>query len=137
MAKEMMNNILVSKKFPKLWRKSKVIAILKPCKDSSLPKSYRPISLLCYTYNVLGFRAGKSCTNQLLNLTQYIEDGYEKNFTTCTVFVDLFAAYDTVNHRVLLTQLYGMTEDDEFTKRIGSMMSNRRLYIERNGKKSR
>ena len=46
--KEIMNNILVSKKFPKLWRKSKVIAILKPGKDSSLPKSYRPISLLCH-----------------------------------------------------------------------------------------
>ena len=59
-------------------------------KDSSLPKSYRPIALLCHTYklhermilNLLnpitehtinkeqaGFRAGKSCTRQLLNLT--------------------------------------------------------------------
>ena len=33
--KEMMNNILVSKKFPMLWHKSKLIAILKPVKDSS------------------------------------------------------------------------------------------------------
>ena len=54
-----------------------------------------------------GFRAGKSCTSQLLNLTQYIEDGYEKSLTTGTVFVDLSAAYDTVNHRVLFTKLYG------------------------------
>ena len=46
--KEMMNNILVSKKILKLWRKSKVIAILKPDKDSSITKSYRPISL-CVT----------------------------------------------------------------------------------------
>ena len=52
--KEMMNNILVSKKFiPKRWRKSKVIAILKLGKDSSLPKNYRPISLLCHTYKFL------------------------------------------------------------------------------------
>ena len=98
--KEMMNNVLVSKKFPKLWRKSKVIVILKPGKDSSLPKSYRPISLLCHTYKLLermilnrmnpitehtiikeqaGFRAAKSCTSQLLKLTQYIEDGYAKS----------------------------------------------------------
>ena len=47
------------------------------------------------------------------------------------------AAYDTVNHRVLLTRRYGMTEDAEFTKLIGSMMRNRRFYVELNGKKSR
>ena len=51
--------------------------------------------------------------------------------------MDLSAAYDTVNHRVLLTKLYGMTEDAEFTKLIGSMMINRRFYVEINGKKSR
>ena len=79
-----------------------------------------------------GFRAGKSCTSQLLNLTQYIEDGYEKSLTTGTVYVDLSAAYDTVSHRVLLTKLYGMTEDAEFTKLIGSMMRNRRFYVELN-----
>ena len=36
----MMNSILKSHEFPKLWRKSKVISILKPGKDSALPKSY-------------------------------------------------------------------------------------------------
>jgi hypothetical protein len=35
------NNIL-----PKLWRETKVIAILKPGKPKYDPKSYRPISLL-------------------------------------------------------------------------------------------
>ena len=58
-------------------------------------------------------------------------------FATGTVFVDLSAAYDTVNHRVLLTKLYGMTEDTEFTKLIGSMMRNRRFYVKLNGKKRR
>ena len=85
---QMMNSILKTQKFPKLWRKSKVIAILKPGKDSTLPKSYRPISLLCHTYKLFermilnrlnplietmiidqqaGFRPGKSTTGQLLN----------------------------------------------------------------------
>ena len=57
----------------------------------------------------------------MLNLTQYIEDGYEKILATDNVFVDLSAAYDTVNHIVLLTKLYGMTEDAEITQLIGSM----------------
>ena len=60
-----------------------------------------------------------------------------KSLTTGTVFVALSAAYETVNHRVLLTKLYGMTEDDEFTKLIGSMMRTQRFYVELNGKKSR
>ena len=51
--------------------------------------------------------------------------------------MDLSAAYDTVNHRLLLTKLYGMTEDVEFTILIGSMMRNRRFYVELNGEKSR
>ena len=63
----------------------------------------------------------------MLNLTQYMEDGYVKSLTSGPIFVDLSAAYDNVNHRVLLTKLYGMTEDAEITKFIRSMMRNRRF----------
>ena len=45
----MLNVCFTGNKFPKIWRQSKIIAILKPGK---------------------GFRTGKSCTSQLLNLTQ-------------------------------------------------------------------
>ena len=45
-----------------------------------------------------GFRPGKSCTSQLLNLTQHIEDGSQRGMITGAAFVDLFSAYDTVNH---------------------------------------
>ena len=86
--------------------------------------------------DLAGFRAGKSCRSQQLNLTQYIEDGNKNSLTTGTVFVELSAAYDTVNHRVLLTKLYGMTENADFTKLIKSMMCNRQFYVELNGKKS-
>ena len=99
-------------KIPTIWGQSKIIAILKPGKDSSIPKNYRPISLLCHMYRLYeiilnriapaiaqhlikeqaGFRSGKSCTSQLLNLTQHIEDGYEEGMITGTAFVDLSAA---------------------------------------------
>ena len=42
----MLNKCFVENKIPTLWRQSKIIAILKPGKDSAIPKSYRPISLL-------------------------------------------------------------------------------------------
>ena len=113
----MQNKCFMENKILTLWRQSKIIAILKPGKDSAIPKSYRPISLLYHTYKLYermilnriaptieqhlikeqaGFRPDKSCTSQLLNLTQYIEDGYQESMITGIDFVDLSAAYDTV-----------------------------------------
>ena len=83
-----------------------------------------------------GFRPGKSTTGQLLNLTQHIEDGYERGVVTGTVFVDL-SAYDTISHKLLLNKIYRMTSDIKFTDLIGNMLSNRRYFVELNGQKSR
>ena len=51
-----------------------------------------------------GFRPGTSTTGQLLNLTQHIEDGYERGVVTGTVFVDISAAYDTINRPQATTE---------------------------------
>ena len=48
----MLNKCFMENKIPTLLRQSKIIAILKPGKDSAIPKSYRPIALLCYTYKL-------------------------------------------------------------------------------------
>lgn len=47
------------------------------------------------------FIVGKLCTGQILNLTQNIENEYEKKLVTGAVFIDLSAAYDTIYHRIL------------------------------------
>ena len=39
-------------RIPKIWRQSKIIAILTPGKNSAIPKSYRPASLLCHMYKL-------------------------------------------------------------------------------------
>ena len=154
----MLNICFMENKIPTIWRQSKIIAILKPGKDSSIPKNYRPISLLCHTYKLYermilnriaptieqhlikeqaGFRSGKSCTSQLLNLTQHIEDGYEEGMITGTAFVDLSAAYDTVNHRLLIQKLYNTTLDSQLCRVIQNLMSDRRFYVELNNERSR
>ena len=102
-----LNTCFIENKIPKIWRQSKIIALLKPGKDSAIPKNYRPISLLCHTYKLYerlilnrvsplleqhlikeqaGFRPGKSCTSQLLNLTQHIEDGYQRGMIKIVQF---------------------------------------------------
>ncbi|XP_030839466.1 uncharacterized protein LOC756419 [Strongylocentrotus purpuratus] len=129
-----------------------------PGKDAASPKSYRPISLLCHTYKLFGrlilnriapfvdehlipeqagFRPGKSCTGQLLNLTQFIEDGYESKLITGAAFVDLSAAYDTVNHRILTRKIFELTKDVRLTGLIQTLLSNRRYFVVLNGNRSR
>ena len=154
----MLNVCFTGNKIPKIWRQSKIIAILKPGKDSAIPKNYRPISLLCHTYKLYermilnriapvikqclikehaGFRTGRSCTSQLLNLTQYIEDGYQRGMLTGAAFIDLSAAYDTVNHIILIQKLYNITQNSPLCRVIQNMLSSRRFYVELNNERSR
>uniref|UniRef100_A0A803SZ68 Reverse transcriptase domain-containing protein n=1 Tax=Anolis carolinensis TaxID=28377 RepID=A0A803SZ68_ANOCA len=152
------NQCLAHKQIPRAWRKTKIIAILKPGKDASNARNYRPISLLCHLYKVYermllnrlgpviepkliaqqaGFRPGKNCTGQILHLTEHIEEGYEKGCITGTVFVDLTAAYDTVQHRKMLHKVYHITRDFDFTKTVQTLLENRSFYVEFQGQKSR
>jgi hypothetical protein len=152
------NNCLENLNIPKVWRQSRIVALLKPGKDPNTAKNFRPISLLCQTYKLVeriilnrlsdyidsqlikeqaGFRPGKSTTGQLLNLTQHIEDGYEQKLITGTAFVDLSAAYDTVNHKLLLWKVYNITNDLLLTRFIRTLLENRRFYVCLGDKKSR
>ena len=47
------NNCLFQQMISKIWRRTKVVALLKPAKDCLEPKSYRPISLLSHLYKLL------------------------------------------------------------------------------------
>ena len=111
---------------------------------SAIPKSYRPISLLCHTYTLyermilnriaptieqhlikeqIDLRPGMSYTSQLLNLTQHIEDGYQESMITGTAFVDLSSAYDTVNHRLLIQKLFNITQGSTLCSVIWNILS--------------
>ena len=84
-----------------------------------------------------GFRSWASCTSQLLNLTQHIEDGYQRGMITGAAFVFLSTAYDTVNHRFLTQKLYNITQDSQLCRVLQNMLSNRRFYVELNNERSR
>ena len=161
------DDVLKKKKGPRVhkWLQTmlskcltEIIAILKPGKDSATPKSYRPISLLCHTYKLYerlimnrvtpllenhlikeqaGFRPGKLYTSQLFNLTQHIEDSYQRGMINGAAFVDLSAAYDTVNHRSLIQKLYGITQDSQLCRVLQNMLYNRRFYVELNNERNR
>ena len=74
---------------------------------------------------------------QLLNLTQHIEDVYQRGMITGSAFVDLSAAYDTVNPILLIRRLYEFTEDSQLCRVIQNMLLSRRFYVELNNDHSR
>lgn len=154
----LINNCITTFRIPKVWRKAHIVALLKPGKEPDDPKSFRPVSLLCHLFKVMermilnriteyidknlipqqaGFRPGKSCCSQILNLTQHIEDGYERNEITGIAFLDLSAAYDTVNHNRLTSKIYQVTKDFTLTMFLQCLLQNRRYYVSLNGKNSR
>lgn len=117
---------ITENRLPRAWRIAKIIALPKPGKDLNLAASYRPISLLSVCFKVLerlilqrisadvenilqveqaGFRKGRSTCDQVLALTTFIENGFQKTLKTGAVFLDLTAAYDTVWHTGLLVKI--------------------------------
>ena len=48
----MLNICSTENRIPKVWSQTNIIAILKPGKDSAIPKSYRTISLICHMYKL-------------------------------------------------------------------------------------
>ena len=71
------------------------------------------------------FRLRRSCTDQTIKPTQHIEDGFEKEMVTGAIFIDLSAAYDTINRRKLPLKLLEITNDSPLTKFTLTMLSNR------------
>ena len=137
-------------KIPKIWRRALVAAIPKPGKPMGDPKSYRPISLLCVPYKILekliyarveplidpllpkeqaGFHCGKSTVDQVVLLTQNIEDSFEAKKKAGAVFIDLTAAYDTVWHRGLTCKLLRLLLDKHMVKMIMELVRNRSFTL--------
>ena len=54
-----------------------------------------------------------------------------------TAFVDLSAAYDTVNHRLLIQKLFNITQDSTLCSVSRNLLSNKRFYVELNNERSR
>ena len=127
-----------------------MVAIPKPAKLVWDPRSYRSISLLCVPYKILerliyarveplidpllpkeqaGFRGGKSTVDQVVLLTQNIENSFEAKKKAGAVFIDLTAAYDTVWHRGLTYKLLRLLPDKHMVKMIMELVRNRSFTL--------
>ena len=89
-----------------------IYARVEPLIDPLLPKEQA------------GFRRGKSTVDQVVLLTQNIEDSFEAKKKAGAVFINLTAAYDTVWHRGLTCKLLRLLPDKHMVKMIMELFRN-------------
>ena len=153
-------NILVTSKYPDMWKLANVTPIFKKG-DKQLIKNYRPISLLpicgkafekivfnnLYRYlnannlitkNQSGFRPGDSTTNQLLYLVNEIHEAFEdsKSLEVRAVFLDIAKAFDKVWHNGLLFKLKQNGISGGLLKFFENYLHNRKQRVIINGYQS-
>jgi hypothetical protein len=113
------NEVLRRQYFPSVWKRARVVSILKPGKDPTLPSSYRPISLIDTTGKPfekillsrilreasdlgllrdeqLGFRPRHSTTLQLSRLVDRVNRNVDERRLIGADFLDVDKAFDTV-----------------------------------------
>ena len=141
------NKSLESGVLPMDWKSAIITAIFKKGSKSD-PNNYRPVSLTCVLCKLLesfvrdaivnhmidlslysecqhGFRKGRSCATQLLEVledcTKFMDEGNSFDI----IYLDFKKAFDSVPHKRLLIKLesYGITGN--VLKWVGSFLSNR------------
>lgn len=123
------NKIWTTGFYPEKWREATVIPILKDGKDRTETRNYRPISLTCCLSKIMekiinnrliwwletrnlicpdqsGFRKNHSTMDQIINLTDAVQENFEKNQHLVAVFFDLEKAFDMTWRFGILETLY-------------------------------
>ena len=144
--------------FPDKLKIAKVISLFKKG-NPELPSNYRAISLLpvfskifeklmyrrlykfleihkvLYTLQ-FGFQENHSIDHALVSLTEAIRNTLDNKRLGCGIFIDLQKAFDTVNHRILLSKMEHYGIRGCALEWIKSYLSNRKQYVSVNGSNS-
>ena len=83
-----------------------------------------------------GFQGNHSIDHALVSLTETVKNTLDNKRFGCGIFIDLQKAFDTVNHKILLSKLEHYGVRGCALEWFGSYLSDRKQYVYVNGSNS-
>lgn len=142
------NGILRTGHFPAKWKLGRVIMLPKQGKNTLLPGSYRPITLLDTVSKLFekllllhlrphlqprgeqfGFRAEHSTTQQVARVLHDLAAARNKRERAAAVFLDMEKAFDRVWHAGLLSKLATSTTPRRLVKIVATFLHGRTFQV--------
>ena len=142
---------------PEVWKITKVIPLHKSGNKADV-KNYRPISNLCSLSKIFeklllkkiekvallnnidlthknqhGFKAKHSTITAMLEIQNEIANALDNNEYAAVTSLDLSAAFDVVNHDLLMNRLRVMGLPDKIVNLLQEWLLNRSMYVNVNG----
>jgi len=153
---DLYNLIISTHTFPNEWKCAHVTPIFKGKGLKTALDNYRPVSILSpisklfetllsqqissflESNNMLhpaqfGFRKKFSCELALTCMLDNWRDNLDRNNDIVAVFLDLSKAFDTVDHKLLLSKLPFYNFDSNLILLIDNYLSNRNIKVNING----
>ena len=152
------NRSLSQGELPQIWRNAIIIPLLKQGKPASSLASFRPISLTSCVVKLMermlaerlyylaesngwfsnlqaGFRKGRGCEDQILKITQGIEDAFNRTPRQSSVLVllDFSKAYDTVWRQKLLSSMLDKGVPKLYVRWLYRFLQNRQARVRYDG----
>ncbi|KAM7311019.1 uncharacterized protein ISCGN_007927 [Ixodes scapularis] len=137
---------------PESWKKSRLVPILKAGKSPLSLESYRPIALSSCIGKLMermilnrllwylektgvfpecmsGFRRGRSAIDGVVDLVSDVEQHRSRRLSTVAVFLDIKAAFDSVEHSAILTSLIKLRVRGRIYNWILDYLQGRTIYL--------
>ena len=155
-AQKLFRQSLDEGKLPEDWKKANVTALFKSI-ERKIPENYRPISLTSVVCKLMeriirnkivdlmesnnlfakeqhGFRAGRSCTTQLLEFMEEVTEAIDRGEKVDVIHLDSAKVFDMVPHKRLLSKLKGYGIKGKIYDWIKDFLSNRKQRVVIHGK---
>ena len=149
---------LEESQLPQQWKQANVIPIFKKGKKTE-PGNYRPVSLTVIACKLMeklirdevvdhmtkhklftdaqyGFRSGRSCALQLLEVLEEWTELIDEGIPIDCVYLDYKKAFDSVPHVRLMKKVHAFGIQGKLENWIRSFLSNRQQRVVVNGKES-